>query len=35
VYYVVGAGIFGLLAILVVVAFIRVKQRDRRYGQGR
>jgi hypothetical protein len=35
VYVVIGAGIFALLAILLVVAFVKVKQRDRRYGEGR
>ena len=29
--WVVGMGIFALAAILVIVAFIRVKQRDRHY----
>jgi hypothetical protein len=33
--YFVGIGIFFVLAILLVVAFVRVKQRDRRYGEGR
>jgi hypothetical protein len=32
--YGVGTFIFAVLAILVVVAFVKVKQRDRAYGRG-
>lgn len=31
---VIGLGIFALIAILLVYAFIKVKQRDREYGRG-
>jgi len=34
VYYWSGGLIFFVLAVLVVVAFVRVKQRDRAYGAG-
>ena len=34
-YYWSGGIIFFVLAVLVVVAFVRVKQRDRDYGEGR
>jgi hypothetical protein len=33
-YYWSGGIIFFILAVLVVVAFVRVKQRDRDYGEG-
>jgi hypothetical protein len=34
-YYWSGGLIFFLLAILLVVAFVRVKKRDRDYGEGK
>lgn len=30
----IGLGIFALLSILLIVAFVKVKKRDREYGQG-
>ena len=33
-YYWSGGLIFFVLAVLVVVAFVRVKRRDRAYGEG-
>jgi hypothetical protein len=32
--YFIGVGIFIVLAVLCVVAFLKVKQRDRRYEHG-
>jgi hypothetical protein len=34
-YYWSGGIIFFALAVLLVVAFVRVKRRDREYGEGR
>jgi hypothetical protein len=34
-YYWSGGIIFFVLAVLLVVAFVRVKQRDRDYGEGK
>jgi hypothetical protein len=33
-YYVVGLGIFFFVAILLIVAFVKVKKRDAAYGRG-
>jgi hypothetical protein len=32
--FVLGLGIFGVLAIVLVVAFVKVKKRDAAYGRG-
>jgi hypothetical protein len=32
--YGVGTFIFAVIAILVIVAFVKMKQRDRAYGRG-
>jgi hypothetical protein len=32
--YFIGVGIFFLIAILLVVAFVKVKQKDKAYGRG-
>jgi hypothetical protein len=34
-YYWSGGIIFFVLAVLVIVAFVKIKQRDRDYGEGR
>lgn len=33
-YYYFGLGIFFIAAVLLIVAFIKVKKRDREYGRG-